>query len=129
MKPATPSATVLNIQTSSSNSSQVLDQEFEQLETQFQIDDLHKETKETRREIGALKQNLQALQKAQSLENTFNPFSSHAIVYIDDVLIFSDSLEQHRKHLRAFLNTIKLNGLVDCPKEFLTGKTPIREPH
>ena len=35
-EPATPSATVLNIQTSSSNSSQVSDQEFEQLETQFQ---------------------------------------------------------------------------------------------
>ena len=35
-EPVTPSATVLNIQTSSSNSSQVSDQEFEQLETQFQ---------------------------------------------------------------------------------------------
>ena len=35
-EPATPSTNVLNIQTSSSNSSQVSDQEFEQLETQFQ---------------------------------------------------------------------------------------------
>ena len=34
------------------------------------IDDFQKETKETRNEIGALKQNLQALQKPQSLENT-----------------------------------------------------------
>ena len=34
------------------------------------VDDLQRETKETRSEIGALKQNLQALQKAQSLEST-----------------------------------------------------------
>ena len=35
-EPATPSTNVLNIQTSSSNSSQASDQEFELLETQFQ---------------------------------------------------------------------------------------------
>ena len=51
--------------------------------------------------------------KFQNIMNEiFNPFSSHAIVYIDDVLIFSESLTQHWKHLRAFLHTIKLNGLV-----------------
>ena len=37
---------------------------------EVKIDDLHRETKETRNEIGALKQNLQALQKTQSLEST-----------------------------------------------------------
>ena len=42
----------------------------------------------------------------------FNPFSNHAIVYINDVLIFSESLDQHWRHLRAFLQIVKLNGLV-----------------
>ena len=37
---------------------------------EVKIDDLQRETKETRGEIGALKQNLQALQKTQSLEST-----------------------------------------------------------
>ena len=51
------------------------------------------------------------------MNEIFNPFSSHAIVYIDDVLIFSKSLEQHWMHLQAFLHTIKLNGLVvSAPK-------------
>ena len=51
------------------------------------------------------------------MNEIFNPFSSHAIIYIDDVLIFLESLDQHRKHLRAFLQTVKLNGLVvSAPK-------------
>ena len=56
--------------------------------------------------------------KFQNIMNEiFNPFSSFAIVYIDDIIIFSESLNQHRKHLRAFFQTIKLNGLVvSAPK-------------
>ena len=60
------------------------------------------------------------------MNEIFNPFSSHAIVYIDDVLIFSDSLEQHRKHLRAFLNTIKLNGLVISAPKIKLFQTRVR---
>ena len=51
------------------------------------------------------------------MNEIFNPFSSFAIIYIDDVLIFLESLNQHKKHLRTFLQTVKLNGLVvSAPK-------------
>ena len=51
------------------------------------------------------------------MNEIFNPFSSHAIIYIDDVLIFLESLDQHRQHLQTFLQTVKLNGLVvSAPK-------------
>ena len=43
---------------------------FVQPKKEVKIDDLQRETKETRKEIGTLKQNLQALQETQSLENT-----------------------------------------------------------
>ena len=46
------------------------------------------------------------------MNGIFNLFSSHSIVQIDDVLIFSKSIDQHWKHLRAFLHTVNLNGLV-----------------
>jgi hypothetical protein len=54
-----------------------------------------------------------ALSEFQNKMNKiFNPFSKFCIVYIDDVLIFSKSIEEHWKHLNSFLNIIKHNGLV-----------------
>ena len=60
------------------------------------------------------------------MNEIFNPFLSHAIVYIDDVLIFSESLNQHWKHLQAFLNTIKLNGLVVSAPKIKLFQTNVR---
>lgn len=42
----------------------------------------------------------------------FNPISKFIIVYINDVLVFSISIDQHFKYLRVFFNVIKENGLV-----------------
>ena len=65
--------------------------------------------------------------KFQNIMNEiFNPFSSFAIVYIDDVLIFSESLNQHRKHLRAFLQTVRLNGLVVSAPKIKLFQTRVR---
>ena len=60
------------------------------------------------------------------MNDIFNPFSTHSIVYIDDVLIFSESIKQHWKHLRSFLNTVKLNGLVVLASKIKLFQTHVR---
>ena len=60
------------------------------------------------------------------INEIYNPFSSLAIVYIDDVLIFSESLNQHWKHHRAFFHTIKLNGLVVLAPKIKLFQTSVR---
>jgi hypothetical protein len=46
------------------------------------------------------------------MNDIFNAHSKFCIVYIDDVLIFSHSIDQHFKHLYTFFHTTKQNGLV-----------------
>ena len=60
------------------------------------------------------------------MNEIFNPFSSHTIVYIDDVLIFSESLDKHWKHLRTFFHTIKRNGLVVSAPKIKLFQTAVR---
>ena len=53
-----------------------------------------------------------ALSEFQKIMNDIlNPYSKFVIVYIDDVLIFSQTIDQHFKHLHTFINIIKQNGL------------------
>jgi len=54
------------------------------------------------------------------------PISNFAIVYIDDVLIFSKSLDQHFKHLNIFYDLCFKNGLVVSASKMSLFQTQIR---
>ena len=46
------------------------------------------------------------------MNDIFTPFTDFSIAYIDDVLIFSKTIDDHWKHLDIFVKIIKHNGLV-----------------
>ena len=46
------------------------------------------------------------------MNDMFNDYTKFSIVYIDDVLIFSNSIEEHFKHLKIFQKIVRENGLV-----------------
>lgn len=49
----------------------------------------------------------------QNIMNEIVDLIAHfSIIYIDDVLIFSKSIDEHWKHLHSFLSIIKVSGLV-----------------
>jgi hypothetical protein len=60
------------------------------------------------------------------MNDILGPLSKDSIVYIDDVLIFSKSIEEHWKHLNSFLEVIKINGLVVFATKIKLFQTNIR---
>lgn len=60
------------------------------------------------------------------MNDIFNPYSTFIIVYIDDVLIFSDSIDKHFKHLEIFYKIVKQNGLVLSESKMSLFQTKIR---
>jgi hypothetical protein len=60
------------------------------------------------------------------MNDIFNPFIHFTIVYIDDVLIFSKSIEEYWKYLNAFLDSIKHSGLVVSAKKINLFQIKIR---
>nr|KYP62718.1 polyprotein [Cajanus cajan] len=60
------------------------------------------------------------------MNDIFNPYTSFAIVYIDDVLIFSQSIDQHFKHVNIFVRTIRQNGLAVSNSKISLFQTKIR---
>ena len=60
------------------------------------------------------------------MNDIFDSFSNFIIVYIDDVLIFSQTIEQHFKHLQIFVKTVKHNGLAVSKTKINLFQTKIR---
>ena len=59
------------------------------------------------------------------MNDIFNSFSHFTIVYIDDILVYSNSIDEHWKHLYSFMNTIKSNGLVVSAKKIKLFQTKV----
>ena len=60
------------------------------------------------------------------VNDIFNSFSHFTIVYIDHVLVYSNSIDEHWKHLYSFLDTIKRNGLVVSAKKIKLFQAKVR---
>ena len=60
------------------------------------------------------------------MNDTFTSYTEFAICYIDDVLIFSSSIDQHIKHLNIFKHIIIKNGLVISAPKMKLFQTIIR---
>ena len=51
------------------------------------------------------------------MNDIYSASTAFTIVYIDDVLIFSKSVDQHYKHLNIFINATKRAGLAVSAKK------------
>ena len=60
------------------------------------------------------------------MNDILNPYSHFLIVYIDDVLVFSNSIEQHYKHLQTIFSVIKRNGHVPSQRKMKLFQTKVR---
>nr|KYP58956.1 polyprotein [Cajanus cajan] len=60
------------------------------------------------------------------MNDIFYPYMKFALVYLYDVLIFSNSINQHIEHLKTFINLVKENGLVVSAKKIKIFSTKIR---
>jgi hypothetical protein len=63
----------------------------------------------------------------QNIMNTiFNKYSDFTIVYLDDILVFSESINQHFHHMELFYQIIKNNGLVLSERKLKIFQSKIR---
>ena len=60
------------------------------------------------------------------MNDIFNDYIRSSIIYIDDVFIFSNSIDEHFQHLRFFQKIIKENGLVISASKMKLFQTQIR---
>jgi len=60
------------------------------------------------------------------INNIFNPYSKFVIVYKYDVLIISQNIDQHFKHLQTFIHIIKQNSLAVSKIKINLFQTKIR---
>jgi hypothetical protein len=60
------------------------------------------------------------------MNDIFESYSDFIIVYIDDVLVFSKTRDQHVKHLKIFKEVVKRSGLVVSAPKMKLFQTKIR---
>jgi len=60
------------------------------------------------------------------MNGIFTPYTTFIIVYIDDILVFSNTINQHFKHLQIFMLVMERNGLATSASKLLLFQTKIR---
>ena len=61
----------------------------------------------------------------ERMDKIFNDYRDFILVYIDDILVFSETAQEHRKHLFIFASLAYENGLVISKKKVEIGKSRI----
>lgn len=61
----------------------------------------------------------------RKMDTIFNKFSKFMCVYIDDILIFSDTIQEHIGHLKIFFETVKKEGLILSKNKINMGVTQV----
>nr|AEE39270.1 polyprotein [Gooseberry vein banding associated virus] len=61
----------------------------------------------------------------RKMDNCFHKLREFVAVYIDDILVFSNSLQEHESHLRQMLEVCRKNGLVLSPTKMKVAVTTV----
>nr|QVX19934.1 ORF3 polyprotein [Spiraea yellow leafspot virus] len=61
----------------------------------------------------------------RKMDNCFNRCKEFIAVYIDDILVFSNTLQEHEKHLQKMLEICRANGLVLSPTKMKVAVTEV----
>ena len=55
----------------------------------------------------------------------FQPLLANALIYVDDILLFSKDVDSHEKLLTEFYNLVKSQGIMLSEKKMVIGHTSI----
>ena len=61
----------------------------------------------------------------KAMKKIFNPILHHALVYIDDILLFSSDHESHQKLLLDFFHSVQEHGIMLSEKKSSIAKESI----
>ena len=61
----------------------------------------------------------------KAMVTLFQPLLTNALIYVDDILLFSKDEESHEKLLTEFYNLVKSQGIMLFEKKMVIGKPSI----
>ena len=61
----------------------------------------------------------------KAMVTLFQPLLTNALIYVDDILLFSKDANSHEKLLTEFYNLVKSQGIMLSEKKMDIGQTPI----
>ena len=61
----------------------------------------------------------------KAMVTLFQPFLTNALIYVNDILLFSKDEESHEKLLTDFYNLVKSQGIMLSEKKMVIGQSSI----